>query len=114
MARRKKKIMTKPIFLQDTQRLSSLYRAGALPSGWYRFFCGAEHIGYLTNDEDDEKEIEARRQKDVTIIYDPYMFYERQKGTQYITADNHVFIGRLNYLTIIEKLSGKPKNDLKN
>ena len=102
------------MFFVDRFKLTELYRAGNLPSGWYRFFCGKEHIGYLTNDEDAEKEVEARRQKDVTIIYDPYLFYERQKGTQYITADGHLFIGRLQYLTIIEKLSGKPKDDIKN
>jgi len=106
--------MNKILFSTDRYIMTQDYREGKLPSGWYRFYCGAEHVGYLTNDEDAAKEIEAKRDKDLTIITDPYLFYERQKGTQYITAGNYLFIGRLNFLTILEKLARKPDNDTKN
>ena len=31
----------------DSNELTNQYRAKTLPEGWYYFFCGAHHIGYL-------------------------------------------------------------------
>jgi hypothetical protein len=104
--------MEKVTLFKDRIKMTEDYRAGTLQSGWYRFFCGAEYIGYLTNQADAERETAAARENDPLPEYNPPITPYR--GAQYFQAGDALFIGKLNLLTIIEKLSGKPKNDFKN